>query len=165
MNRARACAALLVAGWLAALVPPRAGAQVGLLVAPVLPSPSDVVKLIDTLTKKDSATGVDVKVGKTVGQGKLVIATTRVEVRLDRSSRNWRVRVMVQMTIPTEVSYTVDLADIRPEHIRCDHVRRVLVVAMPTPRVAGVIPDLAAARTDRTFKGGRFRRLDADVAT
>jgi hypothetical protein len=157
-------ATLLPAGCLVALVPARAAAQFGLLVAPALPSPADVVKLIDALTKKDSATGVDVKVGKTVGQGKLVIATTRVEVRLDRSSRNWRGRVVVAMTIPTEVSYTVDLADIRAEHIRCDHARRVLVVAMPTPRVASVTPDLAAARTDRTFNRGRFRRLDADVA-
>jgi hypothetical protein len=35
---------------------------------------------------------------------------------------------------------------------------------MPTPRVAGVTPDLAAARTERTFKAGRFRRFDADTA-
>src|SRR5262249_50759736 len=66
--------------------------------------------------------------------------------------------------IPSEVAYTIDLADIRPEHIRCDHDRRMLVVAMPTPRVASVTPDLAAARTDRTFKRARFKLLDADVA-
>jgi hypothetical protein len=162
MNRA-ATTVLLLGACLAAVAPPRAVAQLTLLV-PALPSPTDVVKLIDTLTKKDSSTGVDVKLGQTVGQGKLLIATTRMDVHLDRSSRNWRGRVEVRMTIPSEVAYTIDLADIRPEHIRCDHARRVLLVAMPTPRVASVTPDLAAARTERTFKRARFRRLDADVA-
>src|SRR5262245_64976737 len=69
---ARALAAVALAACLTA----PAAAQVGLLMAPALPSPTDVVKLIDVLTKKDSATSVDVKLGKTVGQGKLLIATT-----------------------------------------------------------------------------------------
>ena len=74
------------------------------LVVPGLPSPTDVVKLIDTLTKKDSTTTVEVKLGNMVGQGKLLVARTRVNVAMERSSRNWRGKVIVQMTVPSDIS-------------------------------------------------------------
>src|SRR6185369_13122110 len=83
-----------------------------LLVSP-LPSPTDVIGVLDALTKKHSSTSVDVKVGATVSQGKLLIARTSVDVAMERSSRNWRGRVLVTMTVPTEVSYSINLADIR----------------------------------------------------
>src|SRR5205085_12097768 len=103
-----------------------------------LPSPTDVVKLLDALTKKDSSTSMQVKVGETVSQGKLLVARTRVEVALERSSRNWRGRVRVHMTVPSDISYSVNLAAIRPEHIRVDAGRRLLVVTMPDPQVEDV---------------------------
>src|SRR4051794_17785612 len=130
----------------------------------ILPSPGDVVSLIDTLTKKESATSVDVKKGKTVGQGKLLVARTKVDVAMERSSRNWRGRVLVNVTVPTEISYSIDLREIRPEHITLDAKNRVLIVAMPPLRVEDVTPLLSSLKADNTFKHARFRRMDKDVS-
>jgi hypothetical protein len=41
------------------------------IVVPSLPSPTDVLKVIDNLSKQDSNTTVEVKFGSTVSQGKL----------------------------------------------------------------------------------------------
>jgi hypothetical protein len=128
-----------------------------------LPSPTDVVRLVDMLTRKDSTTSVEVKLGPTVGQGKLLVARTRVEVVMERTTRNWRGPVKVQMTVPTAVSYSVNLAAIRPEHIRPDTAHRLLIVTMPTPQVEDVTPLLTEVKTQKTFGRCRFRRLDSDA--
>jgi hypothetical protein len=134
------------------------------LVAPGLPSPTDVVKLIDTLTKKDSNTTVDVKFDKTVSQGKLLVARTRVNVSMERTSRNWRGPVIVQLKIPSDISFSVDLSEIRPEHIRLDASKRELIVAMPKPRVEDVTPVLADVKTENTYRRARFKFLDKDTS-
>jgi hypothetical protein len=134
------------------------------LLVPGLPSPTDVVKLIDALTRKDSDTSMDVKLGSTTSQGKLLVARTRVDVAMERSSRNWRGRVVVQMTVPSDISYSVDLARIRPEHVRLDEKKRQLTVAMPTPEVEDVTPLLNTVRIDNTFRHARFKRLDGDTS-
>jgi hypothetical protein len=130
------------------------------IVMPGLPSPTDVVGLIDALTRKDSKTTVDIKVGDTVGQGKLLVARTRVDVAMERSSCNWRGRVHVYLTVPSEITFSVDLQEIRPEHIRLDAKQRLLIVAMPMPKVDNVTPILAEVKTDNTFKRCRFKFLD-----
>jgi hypothetical protein len=134
------------------------------LIVPGLPSPTDVVKLLDLLTQKDSSTSMDVKVGTTVHQGKLLVARTRVDVAMERSSRNWRGRVVVKLSVPSDISYSVDLSKIRAEHIRLDADRRQLVVAMPTPEVEAVTPLLSAVRIDDSFRRARFKRFDRDTS-
>jgi hypothetical protein len=135
-----------------------------ILAVPGLPSPNDVVKVLDALTRKESDTTFDIKVGSTVSQGKLLIARTRLDVVMERTSRNWRGRVHVLVTVPSDVSYSLDLAEIRPEHISTDARLRVILVTMPGPRVENVTPRLSELHTENTFKHGRFRRYDADVA-
>jgi hypothetical protein len=134
------------------------------LLSPGLPSPTDVVKLIDVLTRKDSNTSTDVKVGNTIGQGKLLVARTRVDVAMERSSRNWRGRVVVQMKVPSDISYSVDLSKIRPEHIRLDDDKKQLIVAMPAPEVEDVTPLLNAVNIDNNFRRARFKLLDSDIS-
>jgi hypothetical protein len=128
-----------------------------------LPSPTEVVRVIDTLTRKDSDTDVQVKLGKAVGQGKLLVSQMHVEVVMDRSSRNWRGRVAVHMTVPTDISYSVNLTTIRTEHIRIDPKQRLLIVTMPPPQVEAVTPVLPDLKSENTFKHCRFRRFDADA--
>jgi hypothetical protein len=134
------------------------------LVVPGLPSPTDVVKLIDTLTQKDSATTVQVKLGNTIGQGKLLVARTRVEVKMERTSRNWRGKVVVQMVVPSDVTYSVDLSEIRREHVRHDVAKRVLIVKMPMPIVEDVTPILTGVKADNTYKRARFKFYDKDTS-
>jgi hypothetical protein len=129
-----------------------------------IPSPGDVVKLIDSLTRKDSSTSMEVKQGKTVGQGKLLVARTRVEVAMDRSSHNWRGPVEVHMTVPSDVTYSVNLAAIRAEHIRVNPKSRLLIVTMPAVQVEDVTPLLPELKTENNFKRCRFRRFDADAS-
>ncbi len=134
------------------------------LILPGLPSPTDVVKVIDVLTQKDSSTSVDVKMGATVNHGKLLVARTRVNVAMERTSRNWRGPVVVTLTVPSDISYSVDLAKIRPEHIRLDAARGQLIVAMPTPEVEDVTPLLGSVRIDNTYRRARFKLFDADTS-
>ncbi|MFO0930330.1 MAG: DUF4230 domain-containing protein [Gemmataceae bacterium] len=130
------------------------------LIVPGLPSPGDVIKIIDALTKKDSATSVDVRFGATVSQGKLLIARTKVDVVIDRSSRNWRGQVTVNMVVPTEVSYSIDLQQIRADQIRLDPEARTLTVTMPVPTVEDVTPMLSAIRTENGYNHARFKFFD-----
>jgi hypothetical protein len=153
-------AAALTASCLLASPPP--ADAIGLELFGV-PSPTDVVKLIDALTRKDSSTSVEVKQGDTMRQGKFLVARTRVEVVMERSSRNWRGPVNVHMTVPTDVTYSLDLSAIRPEHIAVDASRKLLVVALPPLQVEDVTPVLASLKSEDTFKRARFRRFDGDA--
>jgi hypothetical protein len=129
-----------------------------------LPSPTDVVRLLDALTRKDSSTSVEVKPGTPVRQGKLLVARSRLEVVLERSSRNWRGQVHVHLSVPSDVTYSLDLADIRPEHVRVDAGRRLLIVALPAVRVEDVTPVLTSLKAEDKFKHARFRRFDGDAS-
>jgi hypothetical protein len=134
------------------------------LVMPGVPSPTDFLKLIDNLTRKDTSTTVEVNVVNTISQGRLLIARTRVDVALDRASRNWRGCVRVHLTVPSDISYSVDLTQIRPEHIRLDLKHRRLIVTMPMPQVEDVTPILGDVKTANSFKRCRFKRLDMDTS-
>lgn len=129
-----------------------------------VPSPGDVVKVIDALTKKDSSTSVDIRFGETFSQGKLLIARTKLDVVIDRSSKNWRGQVLVNMVVPTEVSYSIDLTQIRPEHVRLDPEGKLLFVVMPPPTVEDVTPLLSAIKTENAFKHARFKFFDKNTS-
>jgi hypothetical protein len=138
-------------------------AQVGLLTI-ALPSPGDVIKLIDTLTKSDSDTSVNVKLGKTVTQGKLLVARTKVQVAMERSSKNWRGKVLVHMTVPTEISYSIELTELKAEHIRLDQQRGQVIFTMPAPKVEDVTPMLNEVKADNNYKAARFKLFDKDTS-
>jgi hypothetical protein len=144
-------------------LPRPASAQIG-FTSLLVPSPSDVVKAIDALTRKDSDTTIDVKFGKTTAHGKLLVASSRVKVALERSSRNWRGRVTVVMTVPSDVTYSVDLTKIKPEHVRPDAANGRLVVIMPTPQVEAVTPLLHEVEVDNSYRKARFKLLDRDTS-
>jgi hypothetical protein len=143
--------------------PARAVGPLNLLV-PGLPGPGDVISIIDHLTKNVSDTTVDVKLGKTICQGKLLIARTKVDVCLERSSKNWRGRVLAHMTVPTEITYSIDLAQIRPEHIRLEPRNRQLILTMPEPKVEDVTPLLPGVKSENTFRACRFKRCDKSTS-
>jgi hypothetical protein len=129
-----------------------------------IPSPGDVIKVIDALTKKDSKTSVDVKVAQTTSQGKLLVARSRADVVMERSSKNWRGRVTVNMTVPTEISYSVDLSEIRSEHLRVDPLTKKLFVKMPPIRVEDVTPLLADLKSENSYKAVRHRWFDGNTS-
>ncbi|MBY0228099.1 MAG: DUF4230 domain-containing protein [Gemmataceae bacterium] len=127
----------------------------------LLPGPSDVVSLIDALTTKDGKAGVRIKAGKLAGSGKLLVARLRLDVALDQSSRNWRGTVTVRLTVPSEASYVVDLADLKPEHVRFDEAAKTLRIRMPDPKVEQVSPDLSGVKREDKYTANRWRFLDA----
>jgi hypothetical protein len=129
-----------------------------------IPAPGDVIKVLDALTRKDSDTSMEVKRGDTIREGKLLFARTTVEVQMDRSSRNWRGPVRVHMTVPSAVSYSIDLAAIRPEDVCVDPAKRLLTITMPEPRVEEVTPLLPELKSEETFHGCRFKRFDGDTS-
>ncbi|MGL4553868.1 MAG: hypothetical protein ACRC33_22140 [Gemmataceae bacterium] len=130
-----------------------------------LPGPTDVISAIDYLTKRDSKTTVDVKAGKVTSAGKLLVGRLKVDVKMERSSKNWRGQVTSTVVVPTEISYAVDLADLKPHHVRIDAQERALVVVMPTPRVEAVTPLLSDVKKDTGFKGARFKLFDSHTGT
>jgi hypothetical protein len=134
------------------------------LLGPALPNPGDVIKVIDALTRKDSSTSMDVKVGSTIGHRKLLIARTSVEVALERSSRNWRGPVVVRLNVPSDVSYSIDLAKIQAEHLHLDEQKRQLTVTMPPLTVEDVTPRLPSVTIDNAYKRARFKFIDTGVS-
>jgi hypothetical protein len=88
----------------------------------------------------------------------------RVNVAMERTSRNWRGRVVVHMTVPSDVSYSVDLSEIRPEHIRLDFHQRLLIVNMPMPKVEDVTPVLTEVKADNVYKRARFKFYDKETS-
>jgi hypothetical protein len=83
---------------------------------------------------------------------------------MERRSRNWRGAVQVRLTVPTDATYSVNLAAIRPEDVHVDAGRRLLLVLMPEPRVEDVTPLLPELKAEDTFKHARFRHYDADAS-
>jgi hypothetical protein len=131
----------------------------------LLPGPTDVIAAVDYLTKKESAVAVQVKTGKLVSSGKLLVGQVRADIHLQRTSRNWRGQVSSSLIVPSEIRYVVNLTDLQAAAIRTDAVTRTLYVRMPPVRVETVTPLLPEVQKDVTYRGVRFRLLDAPVAT
>jgi hypothetical protein len=131
----------------------------------LLPGPTDVIAAVDYLTKKDSAVEVRVKTGKVESRGKLLVGEVRADIHLQRSSRNWRGQVSSSLTVPSEIRYAIDLADLQVAAIRTDAQTGTLYVRLPPVRVETVTPLLPEVQKDVTYRGVRFRLLDAPVAT
>ncbi len=127
--------------------------------------PTDVIALIDHLTRSDSKTTVDVKAGAVAASGKLLVARVRVDVALGRTSRNWRGTVAVDMTVPSEITYAIDLSAIKADHVRIDKEKKLLVIRMPRPHVEAVTPVMEEVKRSDKYKAVRFRLLDSHVLT
>lgn len=130
-----------------------------------LPGPTDVLSAIDYLTKKDSKTTVNVKAGKMVSAGKLLVGRLTVDVKLERSTKNWRGKVSSTLVVPSEISYAVDLSELREQHVRVDVEARALIVKMPVPKVEAVTPLLASLKQETGFKGLRWKLTDGHAGT
>ena len=147
--------------FIAALCPP---SPAGVPLIPGVTSPTYIIKLIDALTRRDKPTLVEATHGATLQEGKLLVARKKMDVRLERSSHNWRGRMVVTLIVPSDITYTVDLRAIRAEHLRLDESKTKVVVTMPTPCVEDVVPMLTEITVDDGFRHARTKLLDRKVA-
>ena len=131
----------------------------------VMPGPTEVVSLIDHLTRKDSAIDVNVKAGPMVSSGKLLVGQLRVEVHLSRTSRNWRGKVISNVRVPAEIRYAIRLTDVQASSIRIEPNRRLVLVQMPEIHVETVTPLLPEVQREDVYRGVRFKLLDSRFST
>ena len=126
--------------------------------------PKILLDLVDGLTRRDTETVGSATQGPIVREGKLIVARRKMDVKLERSSYNWRGRVNVVLKVPSEVTYTIDLKSLRAEHLRIDEEANTVVVTMPEPRIEDVVPTLTAVKVDDAFRQARAKFIDKKVA-
>ncbi|MFQ3594412.1 MAG: hypothetical protein SNJ82_14635 [Gemmataceae bacterium] len=131
----------------------------------VMPGPTDVVSLIDHLTRKDSTIDVNVKAGQMVSSGKLLIGQLRVNVNLARTSRNWRGKVTSTLRVPAEIRYAIRLTDVQASTIRIEPNHRLVVVQLPKIYVETVTPLLPETQREEVYRGLRFKLIDWRLST
>jgi len=120
----------------------------------------EVVQLAESLTRKDSPVDVKARLRHTFAEQKLQVSKTTLDVSMERTTNNWRGSVRVEMEMPCEVTYAIDLSRIGPEHLRVEPGKRVLYVKMPPVQVETVSPIVEKMERRSHFGWGRSRYID-----
>jgi hypothetical protein len=67
------------------------------------------------------------------------------------------------VSVPCVIEFSFDLASLKPENMRFDRKRRLLVIDLPPVTVREPIPLLAEMKIEPKYKGLRGAILDADA--
>jgi len=158
---------LILAAGLVCIVPGRrAGAQ---SVLPALGKLAEkapaVLELLDELTKREQPAKVKTLLKGALGEEKLVVWTTRLDVQASRTEGNWRGSVTVTMNVPARVSYHVDLSKLQASHLKYEPGKRILRVKMPPVDLGEVSAVLRDLETSNKYSGMRFSFSDGRVAS
>jgi hypothetical protein len=120
----------------------------------------ELVKLVEKTTQHDTPTVVKARLRQTIGEQKLQVSKTNLDVNMDKSTSNWRGSVRVLMDVPCEITWTMDLSQINPSHLRLDAGRRMLHVKAPPIHVESVSPIIEKMEFRSEFGWGRSRYVD-----
>lgn len=100
-----------------------------------------------------------------IDQTKLVVAKSPITVDVTRTSENWRGMVSVRVTVPCDVSYAVDLSQLRQDDVQWDAKTKLMRLQMPRVEIDTVTPNLKERSTTSTYSGWRFKYYDGSVSS
>jgi len=120
----------------------------------------EVVKLVESVTTTDSPIVVKARLRQTFAEQKLQVSKSTIDVSMERTTNNWRGQVRLEMDVPCEITYAIDLSQINPEHLRIEPGKRVLYVKMPPVHVETVSPIIEKMDFRSSFGWGRSRYVD-----
>jgi hypothetical protein len=120
----------------------------------------EVVKYAEEATRSDSPTVTKARLRQTIGEQKLQVSKTSLDVNLEKSTSNWRGSVRVLMDVPCEITWAMDLSQISQAHLRLDPGRRVLYVKAPPVHVETVSPLIEKMHLRSEFGWARSRFVD-----
>jgi hypothetical protein len=123
----------------------------------------ELVKLVEKTTRSDTPMVVKARLRQTIGEQKLQVSKTNLDVNMEKSTSNWRGSIRVVMDVPCEITWTMDLSQINPSHLRLDAGRRVLYVKAPPIHVESVSPVLEKMEFRSEFGWGRSRYVDVKM--
>ncbi len=132
-------------------------------VSKVLPYVQAIHEVLDAATARESPTTVRVK--KTVAEtsSEWVVHRVRANVWVERTAANYLGEVGVRVSVPCVIEYGFDLAAMKPENMRFDRQRRLLVIDLPPVTVREPIPVLAEMKIEPRYKGLRGPAIDGET--
>ena len=128
-----------------------------------LPYVQAIHEVLDAATARESATTIHVKKTVAESSSEWVVHRVRANVWVERSANNYLGEVGVRISLPCIIEYGFDLAALKPEHMRFDRERRLLLIDLPPVRVREPVPVLAEMKIEPKYKGLRGPALDADT--
>ena len=128
-----------------------------------LPYVQVIHQVLDSVTRKDSPTNVQVKKEASEPRSEWIVHRVKASVWVERTSANYLGEIAVRVTIPCYLEYAFDLSQMKHENFRYDPVRRLLVVDMPAVYIREPLPILADMKIEPKYKGLRNVVLDAEA--
>jgi hypothetical protein len=116
----------------------------------------DVVSLLDDLGPGKTKPNVKARVRALVPQMRLCVYSARVDVTVSDYSPGRIGRIYMELSMPSDVDYTVDLRSMGTEHLRWDAKRKILRVKLPPVAVGNVCPRLEEEEISTRFSGMRY---------
>src|SRR5438132_1513883 len=129
----------------------------------VLPYVQAIHEVLDLATSRESPTTVHVKKTVAESSSEWVVHRVRANVWVERTASNYLGDIGVRVSVPCVIEFGFDLAALKPEHMRFDRGRRLLVIDLPPVTVREPIPVLAEMKIEPKYKGLRGPVLDADA--
>src|SRR5262245_20662606 len=129
----------------------------------VLPYVQAIHEVLDAATSRESPTTVQVKKTVAESSSEWVVHRVRANVWVERTASNYLGDVGVRISVPCVIEFGFDLSALKPEHMRFDRGRRLLVIDLPPVTVREPIPVLAEMKVEPKYKGLRGPMLDAEA--
>src|SRR5262245_55167337 len=128
-----------------------------------LPYVQAIHQVLDAATSRESPTTVHVKKTVAESSSEWVVHRVRANVWVERTASNYLGDVGVRVSVPCVIEFGFDLSALKPEHMRFDRGRRLLVIDLPPVTVREPIPVLAEMKIEPKYKGLRGALLDAEA--
>lgn len=125
-----------------------------------------LVDVLDTVTRSQTAEAT-AKLRGVVPQLKLSVYSAEIDVTVEGTDRIWRGTNTVKLSMPAEIQFTLDLEDLKPEHIKWDKARKIFKVKLPKVKIGAVAPRLEDQKIEVSesvfrptwFRGGNATEL------
>jgi hypothetical protein len=102
----------------------------------------DLIALLDDLGPGKSTPEVRARVRKIIPQLQLRVHSARVDVTVKDVSPGRLGSIEMELSMPADVEYIVDLKEMGPEHLKWEAARKILRVKLPEVKVGNVSPRL-----------------------
>src|SRR5437899_1554019 len=119
----------------------------------VMPYVQAIHEVLDAATSRESPTTVHVKKTVAESSSEWVVHRVRANVWVERTASNYLGDVGVRVSVPCVIEYGFDVAALKPEQMRFDRGRRLLVIDLPPVTVREPIPVLAEMKVEPKYKG------------
>jgi hypothetical protein len=121
----------------------------------------DVISLLDDLGPGKTKPKVKARVRSLLPQMRLCVYSAKVDVTVSDYSPGRLGKIEMELSMPADVDYIVDLRSLEPQHLKWDAKRKILRVKLPPVAVGNVCPRLDEEEVTTRFTGMRYYWFNA----